>query len=183
MSRLVERLFAVHDALDSAGIPHAVGGAIALAFCTKDPRGTRDIDLNVFLGVDAAEKVLAVLPEQIEHSPDDVRRIEETGQVRLKWEETPVDLFFNNLPLHEEVAAGRVTVDLDGHEIPILDASSLVVFKSMFDRAKDWVDIEDIARHDPDAVTDAIRRVDDLLGPDDSISQRLRELGKQAETR
>ena len=38
MSSLVEKLFFILDALESAGIPHAVGGAIALAFCTRDGR-------------------------------------------------------------------------------------------------------------------------------------------------
>lgn len=170
---MIERLFAVLDALDAAGIPHAVGGAIALAFCTKNPRGTRDIDLNVFVGVDKADSVLASLPSEVSHGPEDVRTIRDTGQVRLSWGETPVDLFFNNLPLHQEVAAGKVTVPLEGREIPVLDASSLVVFKSMFDRARDWVDIQDILEHDPAAVTDATKRVSELLGADDPISQRL----------
>lgn len=176
MSRLVERLFAVLDALDSAGIPHAVGGAIALAFCTKDPRGTRDIDLNVFVGVEKAESVLASLPAEVDHDAEDAERIRKTGQVRLSWDETPIDLFFNNLPLHEEVAAGRVTVPLEGREIPVLDASSLVVFKSMFDRARDWVDIQDILEQDPVAVADASKRVSELLGADDPISQRLNRM-------
>lgn len=176
MTVLVERLFAVHDALDQAGIPHAVGGAIALAYCTKDPRGTRDLDLNVFVGVEAAEQVLAALPDPIEWSPDDVGMIKRTGQVRLRWEETPVDLFFNNLPLHEEVAKGQVTVQLEGRQIPVLDGSALVVFKAMFDRSKDWVDIEEIFNHDPVAAAEGAARITELIGPDDHISKRLNEL-------
>lgn len=173
MSILIERLFAVHDALDNAGIPHAVGGAIALAYCTKNPRGTRDLDLNIFLGVDAAEEVLAALPAPVGYSSDDVEKVREVGQVRLWWGETPVDLFFNNLPLHEDVAAGKVLVQLEGKEIPVLDAASLVIFKAMFDRTKDWADIEEIFRHDPDAVAKAATKVSDLIGVDDHISRRL----------
>ena len=44
---LGERLVTLHQALDAAGVPHAFGGAIALAYCTEDPRGTNDIDCNV----------------------------------------------------------------------------------------------------------------------------------------
>ena len=49
MSALGERLLAVHDALDGAGMPHAIGGAIALGYCVVEPRGTRDLDVNVFV--------------------------------------------------------------------------------------------------------------------------------------
>lgn len=49
---LVGMLFRVHDALDSAGLSHAFGGALALAWCVPEPRATADIDLNVFVPVD-----------------------------------------------------------------------------------------------------------------------------------
>jgi hypothetical protein len=49
MSALGERLLAVHEALDQAELPHAFGGAIALGYCVVEPRGTRDLDVNVFL--------------------------------------------------------------------------------------------------------------------------------------
>ncbi len=48
MSELGDQLLAIHDALDAARIPHAIGGAIALGYCTLEPRGTRDVDVNVF---------------------------------------------------------------------------------------------------------------------------------------
>jgi hypothetical protein len=48
MSELVDRLFAIHDALADAGLAHAFGGAIALAYCVEEPRGTRDLDVNIF---------------------------------------------------------------------------------------------------------------------------------------
>lgn len=56
MSVLAERLLAVHDALADARLPHAIGGAIALGYCTEEPRGTRDLDVNVFV---AQRRVLA----------------------------------------------------------------------------------------------------------------------------
>ena len=39
----------LHAGLESGGIPHAFGGAIALADWTLEPRGTRDIDVNLFV--------------------------------------------------------------------------------------------------------------------------------------
>jgi hypothetical protein len=49
MSVLAERLLEVHAALSEAKLAHAFGGAIALAYCTEEPRGTRDLDVNVFV--------------------------------------------------------------------------------------------------------------------------------------
>ena len=47
---LPEKLIALHHALDDAGIPHAVGGAIALGYYAE-PRATIDVDINVFVPV------------------------------------------------------------------------------------------------------------------------------------
>ena len=42
----------IADALGAAGIPYALGGALALAVAGV-PRGTRDVDVNVFVALDA----------------------------------------------------------------------------------------------------------------------------------
>ena len=47
---LAAKLVALHDALDEAAIPHAVGGAIALGYYAE-PRATIDVDINVFVPV------------------------------------------------------------------------------------------------------------------------------------
>jgi hypothetical protein len=52
---LDEKILAVGDALSRAGIPHAFGGALALAYYAT-PRATIDIDLNVFLPTTEAER-------------------------------------------------------------------------------------------------------------------------------
>lgn len=175
-ARLAGKLFAVHDALESAGIPHAVGGAIDLVFCAEHPRETSDLDMNVFLGVDQGERVLAALPGQVERSEVDLETIVERGQVRLWWGGTSVDLFFNNLPVHEEIARARQTALLEQREIPIVDPASLVTFKAMFDRPNDWRDIENIMALDRAPVAFAARRVAALMGEDDPITARLNSL-------
>ena len=65
MSLLGERLLAVHDSLTDAALPHAFGGAIALAYCTEEPRGTRDLDVNVFVDPLRAEEALSALPRRL----------------------------------------------------------------------------------------------------------------------
>jgi len=139
---LAEKLVAVHRALVSAGVPHAFGGAIALAYWTLDPRGTSDIDVNLFVPAADAADALGALPAAITLRSDTLARIERDGQARVWWEETPVDLFFDTVPLHAAAAAHRQVVPFTGVEIPILGPVELAVFKALFDRTKDWADIE-----------------------------------------
>jgi hypothetical protein len=142
MSLLGERLLALHDALSKAELPHAIGGAIALGYCTAEPRGTRDLDVNVFLGQARFRDVAAALPEEIVVTPSDIALAERDGQVRLMWDETPVDIFMNNVPFHEEAQRSVREVEFMGSTIPVLGCTTLAVFKAMFDRTQDWADIE-----------------------------------------
>ena len=135
----------MHDALDAVDHPHAFGGAIALAYCTGEPRGTRDLDVNVFAEPASAQEVLSALPPDVEVHDKDVRAAEAEGQVRVWWGDTPIDLFFDLHDFHAEIAARRVLVPFEGHEIPVLECTDLAVFKALFDRTRDWADIEDMA--------------------------------------
>lgn len=50
--------------------PHAFGGALGLAFHVAEPRATRDIDVNVFVPVDAAPAVFAAMPAGVPYWAD-----------------------------------------------------------------------------------------------------------------
>jgi hypothetical protein len=173
--RLAERLVALHRALDRGNLPHAFGGAIALAYCTLDPRGTSDIDVNVFIPVSDHPRLLKALPAGVACSAEDVRDLERDGQVRLWWDGTPVDLFLDYAPVHTDAAVHRRIVEFEGTEIPVLGPIELAVFKAMFDRTKDWADIEAmIAANTLDV--DAVRKVlHDMLGSSDPRLDRLDE--------
>ncbi len=139
---LADRLLAIHESLDAQGVGHAFGGAIALAYWTLDPRGTSDIDVNLFTPSDRCRTALDALPEGIVHDEAAVAAILRDGQVRLWWDETPVDLFFDYTDLHADAARHRRQVPFAGREIPVLGPVELAVFKAMFDRTRDWADIE-----------------------------------------
>jgi hypothetical protein len=173
MSELIDKLFAIHDALAAHALPHAFGGAIALAYCVEEPRGTRDLDVNIFCDAADAAKVLAGLPDGVRVSAEDIARVERDGQARLDWDGVPIDVFLNNLPLHEAVSNAVVWVPLQGRKVPMLDCASLVIFKSMFDRTKDWADIEAIASAAPEDIETAAQTLADLLGEDDPAYLRL----------
>ncbi|MBI5311262.1 MAG: hypothetical protein HZB14_09620 [Actinobacteria bacterium] len=176
MVTLVEKLLAVHDALAGAGLPHAFGGAIALAYCTQEPRGTRDLDVNIFTDHSNAREALAALPSEVRVEPADVEAVLRDGQTRLWWDETPVDVFLNNVPFHREVAKGVRWVPLAGRQIPVLGCSALIVFKAFFNRTKDWADIEAIVASGEDGPTDALAALRELLGEDAEPVGRLAAL-------
>jgi hypothetical protein len=173
---LVEKLLAIHSALKAKSLPHAFGGAIALAYCVQEPRGTRDLDVNIFVDAERAAEVLAALPEGVRVEEADVEKVARNGQARLFWDGVPVDVFLNNLPLHEEVANGVLWVELQRQRIPVLDCASLVVFKSFFARIRDWGDIEEVALATPEDVATAVEAVAGLVGEDDPSYKKLAEI-------
>jgi hypothetical protein len=176
LSELVEKLLAIHDSLTKASIPHAFGGAIALAYCTEEPRGTRDLDVNIFVDAAAAKRTLACLPPGVRVTEEDVAQVKRDGQARLDWDGVPIDVFLNNLPLHEAVAETFVWVPFAGRQIPVLDCASLAIFKAFFDRTKDWADMEAIAQATPEDIDIAAATISDLVGPDDPAVERLESL-------
>lgn len=173
MSVLADRLVALHDAFDGAGVPHAFGGAIALAYCTEEPRGTRDIDVNLFVDVADLDRVFGALPVGVDHGPGDAEVVRRDGQVRLWWDDTPVDLFFDVHDFHRRIPLAVRLVPFAGRTIPVLGCDDLAVFKVMFNRTKDWADLEamvEIGALDATAVLGwAVR----LLGVDHPGIERL----------
>ena len=143
---LSEKVLLIEEGLRQRRIPHAFGGAIALAYYAT-PRATIDIDVNVFLSVDRADLVLGVL-EGLGAEPlqDEERaQLERDEQVRVHWDATPVDLFFSYDALHDSCLERRQRMPFgDGDSIHVLAAEDLLVFKALFDRDKDWRDIEEL---------------------------------------
>ena len=174
---IVERIVALHAALDAAGVPHAFGGALALAWCTQRARGTIDIDVNIFVSHDSAEEVLDALPEGVAVTGAARRAVAVDGQTRLWWGRTPIDLFFNTAAFHEQAAA-RVRVEpFAGHRVPFLACRDIAVFKALFDRTQDWADLEQMAAAGTLDIEAVAAVVAAHLGSDDPRIERLRSLG------
>lgn len=112
----------VVQALNAAGIPHAVGGAISYGYHTI-PRRTTDIDIDVFLPPERAQEVLRALASaevRTSHTPDPIQEIETTGQIRTLIRETYVDLFFSHHEYFALCDARAITVPFEGFEIRVL---------------------------------------------------------------
>ncbi len=142
---LDEKILAIQRILDQEAVPHAFGGALALAYYAT-PRGTIDIDVNVFVEPEQGPAVLDLLASI---GPDrataaERRRLATSGQLRLFWDRTPLDLFFSYDPLHDACLRRRRSVPFGGNSLRILSAEDLAVFKVLFDRDKDWRDLEEL---------------------------------------
>ena len=143
---LVEQILELHRHLVVAELPHAFGGALALAYCTLEPRGTRDIDVNVFVGIEQITELVAALPSGVEVTDVNRTELDRDGQSRLWWADTPVDVFLSNHSFHDHAAANRRYVPLAGvDDLPVLACADLAVFKAFFARPKDAVDVATMA--------------------------------------
>ena len=163
---LDEKIAAIARTLRAAAIPHAFGGALALAYYAT-PRGTHDIDLNVFVPEAKAAPVLRELA-RMGVAADGARALREArtrGQTRVLWEHTPLDLFFSYDPLHERCAERVRRVPFgDDVWLDILSAEDLAIFKVLFDRPKDWSDVAEMlhalgAEFDAGYAADWLRRI------------------------
>lgn len=140
---LPQKVVAIHEALSEAGIPHAIGGALALAYYAE-PRTTIDVDINVFLPTEHWLEVQNALSPLGVDVAIDLPALERDGQARLWWDRNPVDLFFSYDPFHDEMKRAARRVPFAETTIPILSPEHLAICKAMFDRPKDWLDIEQI---------------------------------------
>lgn len=173
MTGLPEKIVAIDEALSAAGLPHAFGGALALAWCTGRARGTIDIDINVFVDAARAADVFAALPGTVAHVPEDLASVVRDGQVRLRWDQTPVDVFLNTTDFHE-AAAGRIRWErFMERDVPFLSCLDLAVFKAFFNRTKDWADLEEMGAAGTLDVPLASGILIGYLGPDDERIRRL----------
>lgn len=174
---LASKIAAVHEMLDSMRVTHQFGGAVALAWY-RSARATTDVDLNVTLAPEDAEPVLGALSHLgVAVSRDDRVAIERDGQARLDWGGSYLDLFFATLDLHQEMAKHARLVEFGRVQIPILSPEHLIVCKAVFDRPKDWVDIEEMVAWGTEIdEKEVLRWIDVLLGSESEQRARLVQL-------
>ena len=90
---------------------------------------------------------------------------------------TPIDLFFSYDPFHTAAHRAAITVPFGDRNIRVLSATHLTVCKAVFDRPKDWIDIEamlGLGAHIDAA--EALRWVSRITGDDDPRYNRLATL-------
>jgi hypothetical protein len=134
----------IADALERHGIPHAIGGALALAVAGV-PRGTADVDLNVFVDEGEVGRVVDVLVGTgVELDRDGaIARAARDGMFVGRLDGMRIDVFVPSIPFSYEAARTRVRLTgLDGWSGWFLAPEAIAVFKLLFFRGKDVVDLQ-----------------------------------------
>ena len=137
---------------------------------------TSDADINVFVSVAEADRVMeAMAYAGVATSTAKTAESRAREQVRLLFDGTYIDLFFALHAFHESCQQRAVRMPFDAGYFPVLSAEDLVVFKVLFNRPKDWFDIESVlatqgARFDGAYV---LTWLDSMVGSQDSARMRF----------
>jgi hypothetical protein len=131
------------DVLEASGEVYAFGGAIALA-AWSEPRATADVDVILWVDSNALETAIELIRSagvaietQSAKAQADARGMFAgmAGPVR-------VDVFVPSIPFYAEAKARRVATTIAGRVTYVHSAEVLAVFKLLFFRPKDLLDVE-----------------------------------------
>lgn len=157
-------------AFEDHDVPYALGGAIAYGLWGV-PRATIDVDVNVFVSDDELDRVavaLGALGVALDVAAARVAS-ERDGMFVARYGLWRVDLFTPSIPFAWEAHRTRVRCDIGGRAAWFLSAEATAVFKLLFFRAKDLVDLERlVAVQGATLDTAYVRRwLVDMMGADD----------------
>jgi hypothetical protein len=170
--------------LAAGGCDYAIGGAIALGYWAE-PRGTIDVDFTLFIAPDKPGECVWLQELGCELiAAEALRSLNEHGFCRVSYSGLRVDIFLPTVPFYESARQRRRIVDLGGQAIMIWDAETLAVFKMMFFRSKDVVDVEQILRiQGPAFDRDWVRkRLSEIYGDRDPRISRWDDLVAETDT-
>ncbi|HET9485407.1 MAG TPA: hypothetical protein VFO79_15710 [Xanthomonadales bacterium] len=148
------------DRLEEAGLPYAIGGALALG-AWGAPRVTKDVDLSIFAPVskfstvaDALERAGMIFDRA--RAPKDLERI---GLFNGRLAGVVVDLFMSGHPHMAEMQRRRQRIEApDGSHLYFISAEDLCVMKLLYGRPKDVGDLERLLAARPDLDLAYVRR-------------------------
>ncbi|MHB8264238.1 MAG: hypothetical protein ACYDGY_10955 [Acidimicrobiales bacterium] len=138
---IVEAILRLQDTFDESNIPYGFGGGIALAYYAE-PRATQDVDVGIFLPATKSSIVRIALEGIGEFSDGWDQRVIHDGFGVVTVLGINVDCFFSSHAIHDEMASMIRRVPFADSTIPIISAEHLVILKALFNRTKDWSDIE-----------------------------------------
>jgi len=131
------------DALGEAEIPYAIGGALALGVWGF-PRATNDVDMTVFVSPGDLKPVLSTLRRAgclFDHDQA-LRSAAERGDFKVWKDGMRVDVFVSSIPFYDSAAERVRQARLEGRPASFLSPEDLIVFKLLFLRTKDILDVE-----------------------------------------
>ncbi len=173
---LPEKVVAIHEQLARMKVAHAFGGALALAYYAE-PRATIDVDLNLFVAPSSYSDIERGLAKIGVGDSVEAETVERDGQCRLRWGSTPIDLFFAYDALHDAMRRAVRSQPFGEIRIPVLAPEHLLACKAIFNRPKDWLDIEQMLVCVEELDTYEVRAwLDRIVGADDPRRERFDSL-------
>ena len=133
----------VADALEAARVPYAIGGAIAYGMYGP-PRATNDVDVTVFVDAGRLAPVfdaLAGIGATLDRGAA-AARAHDRGDFQATVGGLRVDVFVPSIPFYESAEKRVRRAVLGGRPVTILAPEDLAVFKLLFFRTKDVLDLE-----------------------------------------
>ena len=134
--------------LEQHKLTYAVGGALAFSVWAV-PRATLDIDINVWC---APEEIRPTLERLFSFGVEGdiekaLQQAQNQGVSYLKWRGIRLDIFFPSIEFYEEALRTRVRLQVPRVGVAwVLSAEVVAVFKLLFFRPKDLLDIEKIVK-------------------------------------
>jgi hypothetical protein len=169
----------IATSFEKHAVSYALGGALAYGLWGV-PRATVDVDVNVFVEPDGLDRVIAALQGAgvAVTLADAVTAAAREGRFTGRFGPYRVDVFTPSIEFSWEAQRTRVRRVVEGVEAWFLSAESLAVFKLLFFRAKDLVDLERLVavqgtRLDVGWVR---ARIVDMMGEGDARVRRWDEL-------
>jgi hypothetical protein len=161
---------ALAQALEGHGVEYALGGALAYGQYGI-PRATNDVDVNVFVAPDGLAPVFEAL-RALDVPVDEAAAraaAQDEGLFVVRLGGYRIDVFTPSIDFSWEAARTRVRHEVEGARVWFLSAEALAVFKLLFFRAKDLVDLERLIAVQGGAVDVAYvrARIVEMLGEED----------------
>lgn len=160
--------------LEAHDVPYAIGGALALAVAGV-PRGTADVDINVFVELDRLSELISLLSSLgVVLDPESARiRAQRDGMFVGRWDGMRIDVFLPSIEFAREAERTRIRVTgPDGWSGWFLSPEALAVFKLLFFRGKDIVDLERLVAVRPDLDRGWIRaHIAEMMGDDERVQK------------
>lgn len=174
----VEAALRIAAEFDAVGIPYAIGGALAYGFWAV-PRATVDVDVNVFVEPPALDETLAALTRagvRVDRSTAATLAARD-GMFVGRFGGYRIDVFTPSIPFSREAERTRVRLTLAGQEVWFLSAEAIAVFKLLFFRGKDLVDLERLVATCRTLDIARVRfHIVEMMGADDERVARWDEL-------
>ncbi|HKU38343.1 MAG TPA: hypothetical protein VJR89_09350, partial [Polyangiales bacterium] len=150
----------------------------------SEPRATTDVDLNLWVDdvqLPAAVSLLRAAGVAIELA-DAERGARERGMFAAPHGSYRVDVFVPSVPFYDEALGQRVRVRLAQRQTWVLSPESLAVFKMLFFRPKDLVDLARLieVRRPPIDASYVRRWLVDMVGADDARIAKWDELTRSS---